>query len=590
MPTKTGDRAAAGCLALFALPFAAIGVGALYLALGDVWTWARMTHWEPVQAELTSLDLAEHSADHSTTYRVRATYRYSFAGRDYTNDRVAVAGMADNIGSFQRDLYADLQAAQRRRGRVTAYVDPDDPAHATLNRDLRGLLLAVESLFAIVFGGVGVALLVGGRVGYKKLEAQREVQARYPNEPWRWRAEWADGNIRSSSRATAHGIAGFAALWNAVAIPTGFFVVPELEKGSYAALAGLLFPVAGAGLVVWAVRAWARAARFKGATLALQRVPVALGGHIRGTIRVDAPVPTTEFRIEVSCIEKHRGRGRGNDSTERIAWQNRWTIPRSRCEITDTYSSIPLDFPIPADAPAATAAEASDTVEWRLDARAECSGPDMWLRFELPVFATGELAPAFEPAYSTAADDAARERPDARTLAALGIVYERSPTGIESWTFRRAQHKSAAATIIAIAAVFGAAAVGLWIAAAPRIFAFAFAGFDALFFWLAADLLCTEYRVTLDRGLLTVAKRGLAGARAPVQIPVQWIKSIRARRGMQTGDKLYYDLRIETAEDSLTAASAIGDYSVAEWLASYWSSGGTAPNASTSPLASRASA
>src|SRR5262249_31829599 len=157
------------------------------------------------------------------------------------------------------------------------------------------------------------------------------------------------------------------------------------------------------------------------------------------------------------------------------------------------------------------------TVLWRLDARAECAGPDLWLRFDLPVFEAADSSAALEPASRPDADEAVRERPDARTLAALGIVYERSSTGVESWTFRRAQHKSVAATVVAIAAVFGAAAVGLWIAAAPRIFALAFAGFDALFFWLAADLLFTEYSVTLDRGLLTVARRGLARARAPVQ-------------------------------------------------------------------------
>ena len=49
MSTKTGDRAAGGCLALFALPFAAVGLGALYFALDDVWTWARMSRWEAIR-------------------------------------------------------------------------------------------------------------------------------------------------------------------------------------------------------------------------------------------------------------------------------------------------------------------------------------------------------------------------------------------------------------------------------------------------------------------------------------------------------------------------------------------------------------
>jgi hypothetical protein len=579
MATKPGNRAAAGCLALFALPFAAVGVGALYFALDDVWTWARMSRWEAVPAQLVSLALTEHSADKTTTYGVRASYRYSYAGRDYTGDRVAIDRMADNIGSFQHDLFASLQAAQGRGGPVTAYVDPADPERATLNRDLRALVLAAESVFALVFGGIGFALLIGGRVGFKRLAAARELQARYPNEPWRWRAEWADGNIRSSERAAAYGAAGFAALWNAIAIPTGFFVWPEIGKGNYAALAGLLFPLVGAGLVFWAARAWLRAARFKGATLVLQHVPVALGARLRGMIRVDAPVPAADFRIEISSIEKHRGRGRSGESTERMVWQNQWTVPRGRCEITPTYTAIPLDLPIPADAPATSAMDGADTVAWRLDASAKCSGADLWLRFELPVFDTGETARSLEPSAPALSGDAAGECPDARALASLGIVYEPLPSGGESWTFRRCQHRSAAATITAVAAVFGAAAVGLWMSAAPGIFALAFAGFGALFIWVAVDLWFTEYRVTLENGLLTVARRGPAGARTPVQIPLRWIRSIRAQRGMQAGDKLYYDLHVETANDSITAASSIADYSVADWLARHWSSDSAAPNA-----------
>jgi hypothetical protein len=564
---KTGDRTAAGCLVLFALPFMAVGVAALYLALSDLWSWARMSRWEAVPAELESLDLATRSTDDSTTYQVRATYRYSFAGRSYTGDRVAIGRMADNIGSFQHDLYAGLRSSQAG-GRVTAYVDPAQPSSATLNRDLRPLLLTFEAVFALLFGGVGVALAVGAKLGSKGLAEKRELEARYANQPWRWRADWAAGEIRSSSRAAAYGAAGFAALWNVVAIPTGIFVWPEIEQGHFAALVGLLFPIVGAGLAVWAAREWLRARRVSGATLHLARVPIALGSRLRGSIRIDGTAADArEFSIEVSCVEKHRARGRSGDSSERIAWQNRWTIPRERCEIAPTYASIPLDLPIPLDAPPAAAGEGPDEVVWQLDATAKCRGPDLWIRFELPVFA-GERALDLAPPA-----DEIEAKPDARKLAELGILYEHLPNGAESWTFRRARDRSAAATVTAIATVFCGVAAGLWIGGAPRIFGLAFGGFGALFAWAAADLWFTEYRVTLGGGLLTLAKRGIAGARAPVEIPLTWIRAIRAQRGMQAGRRLYYDLRVDTADDSLTAARSISDYAVASWLARHWQRG-----------------
>jgi hypothetical protein len=46
---------------------------------------------------------------------------------------------------------------------------------------------------------------------------------------------------------------------------------------------------------------------------------------------------------------------------------------------------------------------------------------------------------------------------------------------------------------------------------------------------------------------------------------------------MQAGNKLYYDLKIDTAEGSHTAASALADYDVASWLARHWMAGGATP-------------
>ena len=112
--------------------------------------------------------------------------------------------------------------------------------------------------------------------------------------------------------------------------------------------------------------------------------------------------------------------------------------------------------------------------------------------------------------------------------------------------------------------------VGLRIGDAPRIFAFAFGAFGAMFAWAGAGMWFTEYRVTLSGGLLTLARRGIGGAHAPVELPLTWIRAIRAQPGMQAGRRLYYDLRVETADDSLTAAKSIPDYSVAAWLARYW--------------------
>jgi hypothetical protein len=179
---------------------------------------------------------------------------------------------------------------------VDAFVDPDDPAQAVLNRDLRWGMLMLKAAFALVFGGVGFALMFAARHGGKKLAAEQALEARYPDEPWRSRPEWANGRIAGSTRTAAYAAIAFAALWNLVSLPAATFVPREVAGGNTLAAVALLFPLVGAGLAAWAIRAWWRLKRFKVATLILSRTPVALGGRLAGSIRVDAEVPVaTDF-------------------------------------------------------------------------------------------------------------------------------------------------------------------------------------------------------------------------------------------------------------------------------------------------------
>jgi hypothetical protein len=575
--TATGPqakRAKPFALTLFAVPFAAIGIGALVWGVKDVLAWQRMSAWTAVSADLLGVELEEHDDDEgSTTYETTATYRYDYAGQDYTSNRVAIGSGSDNIGNFQRTLYWQLLSAQERGTPVTAYVDPTNPADAVLNRDLRWGLLAFKGIFVLMFGGVGFGLLFGAFRGGKKLAAQNALEAQFPNEPWRWRPEWAHGRIASSTRTAAYVAIVFAVIWNLISLPALLLIPGEVADGNLVAAVGLLFPLAGVGLAAWAIRSWLQLRRFKVATLTLARVPVALGGRLKGSIRVEAEVPvTTDFRLELVCSEQRAtGSGKNRETSEHLLWQHDWRVPRHQCQISSTFTSIPVDVAVPADQPATSTHDDTPKTSWRLDVTGECPGPDFWSRFELPVFAVGAQLASGES--SVPARSAAPAKPDDRALAALGIRYERLPQGGEAWTFARGQHKTVAATLTAVSAVFSLAAVALFMANAPLIVAIGFVLFDALFVYFALSLWLTEYRVTLERGVLTLARRGLV-PRAAIEIPLQWIRGVRARRGMQVGNKLYYDLKVDTNDGTHTAASSLADYEVASWLAQHWMAGG----------------
>jgi hypothetical protein len=564
-------RLGTGCLMLFALPFAAVGVGALVWSLWTVRDWYAAREWAPVPAHIVTLALESHAdGDGDTTYETTATYRYEFGGVPYMGTRVAIDRGADNIGGFQHRLFRELDAARERGAPVTAYVDPDDASRALLNRELRPGLFALKGVFALVFGGVGFGLLFGTRHAAKKAAAQEKLAQRFPGEPWRWRPEWADGRISGSAPTAAYVAIGFAVLWNLFSLPAAFIVPGEIASGNKAAAVALLFPVIGLGLAAWAARAWLQLKRFGVPTLALHRMPVALGGRLKGSVRVDGEVPiAADFGLELECVETvTRGSGKNRRREEKLLWQKQWRVPRHQCQVSSSLTTIPVDVAVPAGQPPTSMDNGDGKITWRLEVAGACPGPDFLSRFELPVF---ETAATPEPA-EIAAEPPARERPDHRALAAHGIDYVRTPQGAETWTFRRGRHKGVALAISAFAVVWSIAAGVLLVAEASTFIAIVFLLFDALLVWWALHVWLTEYRVTLDRGVLTLARTGVL-KRKPIEIPRAWLRSVRAKRGMQAGNKLYYDLEVESSDGKFTAASSLADYDVANWLARYWLQG-----------------
>lgn len=148
-------------LVLFALPFAAVGVGMLLLGVvPTLYDWSRMQFWQPVQATLVSAQLNTSRSSKSTTYHVTARYRYQVAGREYEGERVAISSGGDNVGDFQEALGERLELALRNGHTVPIWFNPSTPADAVIDRSLRPGLLAFKMVFVVVFGGFGVGMLV----------------------------------------------------------------------------------------------------------------------------------------------------------------------------------------------------------------------------------------------------------------------------------------------------------------------------------------------------------------------------------------------------------------------------------------------
>ncbi len=62
------------------------------------------------------------------------------------------------LGSWQNDTHARLRDALKQREAVKAWVDPDAPGQAVLDRNPRFGLLAMKSIFGFLFMAVGALL------------------------------------------------------------------------------------------------------------------------------------------------------------------------------------------------------------------------------------------------------------------------------------------------------------------------------------------------------------------------------------------------------------------------------------------------
>lgn len=123
----TSTKLGVGCLTLFALPFAGVGVATLYLLGSALVASVRMSDWVEVPAVITHAELKANRGGAGkgggTSYQAAARYTYEVGGRRYEGDRVSPHGGSDNIGSFQSDVHAELLRHQNERTPFRCFVN-----------------------------------------------------------------------------------------------------------------------------------------------------------------------------------------------------------------------------------------------------------------------------------------------------------------------------------------------------------------------------------------------------------------------------------------------------------------------------------
>ena len=559
-----------GCLILFALPFAAIGMGVGAWMGWTVIAHMKMRGWEEVPAKIVRADLKVSKGRKSTTYEVTAEYAYEYGSKHYTGRRVSLYG-SDNVGSFQQDVYRQLSECQKSGRLFRCYVDPKQPTEAVLYRDLRWEMIGFNMILVLVFGGVGFGLLTFGLLSRRKAQAEAALKTAHPDEPWLQKQDWAGGKVASSNWATMMFSLAFTTFWNAISAPLLFVLPGEvLDKGNRLALLGLIFPIVGLGLIVWTIISVLRWRKFGQSVFQMASVPGVIGGQLAGVIRTSAKVlPEDGFRLTLSCIQRATyGSGKSRNTSENILWQDDQTVGRDLQQNDPEHTAIPVLFAIPYKCLPTDETVSDHQIIWRLEVKAKEPGIDYIAAFSVPVFKTAESNPNFVADPSLMAQYTVPPNPD-RDLRDAGVVRELSPSGEGyRFTFRMGRNLGNALGLTAFWLIWSGAIVLMIYLHASIFFPIVFGLVDVLILLPVADSWFYKSAVDVSPRGLTVTG-GLFGLGKNQWVDASDVAKIEPAQGsMQSGQTVFYNIIIICRTGrQITTAKRLAPYHVATAIA-----------------------
>jgi hypothetical protein len=192
-------------------------------------------------AQVESLERFKHLTSKKVQmFRTKATFRYTFEGRQYLGGTVSFYDTAERPGGSQDRLYDQLNAARQRQSAVEVWLDPRHPERAVHDRTLVWNDALLGLVFAIMFNGFGlgawILLFHLWRRGRNKTLADR-LQEGQPIL------------IRASNGIPV--LVFFTLAWNAFSLSFISIALAEIRaRGFSIAAIAFLFPVAGLVLIL----------------------------------------------------------------------------------------------------------------------------------------------------------------------------------------------------------------------------------------------------------------------------------------------------------------------------------------------------
>lgn len=252
--------------------------------------------------------------------------------------------------------------------------------------DEKGLiaLFGVGVSFTLVPG----ALLLGLISAMEKAKDMARRQGEFPDEPWRWRAEWDKGTVASVLPPFFY----FQWLFGLVFSAAGALLAYNWEdvmKGGQSGYIFLLVPIFGVLCLLPAVYATLRRWKWRDTICELQTNPGAIGGRFLATIRTKvspAQFDSIEQRLTCFYYNPNNGTDTGHGTRTEL-WREEQTIPWASVGADPQGAAlVPVNFAIPATCQPTTPELTSNRVQWELAVSAKASGINLSANYIVPIF------------------------------------------------------------------------------------------------------------------------------------------------------------------------------------------------------------
>ncbi len=425
------------------------------------------------------------------------------------------------------------------------------------------------TLVALAVVAIGAGLIAAGRAATRSASKAQAIAAQAPGKPWLWREDWAQGYAKPDwkSEANVRGLMGL--LFLLISGPPFVGAFRHTPKGQqYVLLIVALLPLAGLFLVGQSLLIRLREAKFRSVRLTFSTLPGVLGGHFSGRMEsaflLSAGDPVS---LVLSCVRSYiSDSGSHRTRWENVLWQSKQSVAPY---VGSSGSYVPVDFTIPYEVRPTDASNPNDEIFWRLSAAAALPGLDFRATFRVPVFKTEASDSAITAETIDAAETAriaGSEPADARIVAAP------SAEGGAQFHFGAARNKGVAAAVTIFGIVFlgGGLFFGTvasqsftWFVGAIPLAISGLVGVGLLAF--AVWLWFGSVTINAVNRSLRIRARCLGFSRTR-SVNAAEIEQLELCPGMQSGDRVWYDLRIHLHNGAkITAASGM-EKSEAEWF------------------------